>query len=57
MPAAALPLLRLLLAVDNVFGSAADVRDRFGAVPIAYQRGYLDPLGRAFRLSIRKTWQ
>jgi iron complex outermembrane recepter protein len=49
--------VRFLLAIDNLLDQAPDVRDRMGGVPLAYQRGYLDPLGRAFRLSMRKTWR
>lgn len=47
--------VRFLLAIDNLLDQAIKVRDRFGNVPLAYQRGYLDPLGRSFRFSIRKT--
>ena len=47
--------VRFLLAIDNLLDQATNVRDRFGTVPLAYQRGYLDPLGRSFRFSIRKT--
>lgn len=49
--------VRFLLAIDNLLDRAPEVRDRSGSVPLAYQRGYLDPLGRSFRFSIRKTWR
>jgi hypothetical protein len=46
---------RVSVAVDNVFDRRANVHDRLGATPLAYQRGYLDPLGRAFTIKIRKV--
>nr|WP_286771948.1 hypothetical protein [Sphingomonas sp. 66-10] len=49
--------VRFLLAIDNLFDQTTNVRDRFGDVPAAYQRGYLDALGRSFRLSVRKTFE
>ncbi|HEX2763280.1 MAG TPA: TonB-dependent receptor [Allosphingosinicella sp.] len=48
--------LRVSLAIDNLLDSRQQVRDGFGAVPLSYQPGYVDPLGRSVRLSIRKLF-
>jgi hypothetical protein len=56
--AAAAPWLngvRFLFVVDNIFDSYQRVADRVGVTPLAYQRGLIDPIGRTFRFSIRKT--
>ncbi len=47
---------RVRLSIDNLLGSVRDVRDANGAVPLQYQRGYLDPTGRAFEISLRKQF-
>jgi iron complex outermembrane receptor protein len=47
--------LRFLLAVDNLFDSWQQVQGANGQTPLAYQRGLIDPVGRTFRLSLRKT--
>lgn len=47
--------VRFLFVVDNVFDSYQRVTDPRGLTPLAYQRGLLDPIGRTFRFSIRKT--
>ncbi len=47
---------RVSLVVDNVFNQRQRVTDATGTVPIGYQPGYLDPLGRTVRLSIRKLF-
>jgi hypothetical protein len=46
--------MRVTFDVTNVFDGHVDVRDGTGAVPIPYQPGYLNPLGRAATLSLRK---
>ena len=48
--------LRLSLGVDNIFNSRQRVTDATGATPLAYQPGYLDPLGRTISLSVRKMF-
>lgn len=56
---AAMPFLkgtRVQLSINNIFNSIQDVRDESGAVPLAYQRGLVDPLGRTISLSIRKRF-
>ncbi|HYG47048.1 MAG TPA: TonB-dependent receptor [Allosphingosinicella sp.] len=48
--------MRVSLSIDNLFDARQQVRDRLGTVPLSYQPGYLDPLGRSVRLSIRKLF-
>ncbi len=48
--------LRLVLAVDNAFNEHQSVHDGNGAIPIAYQSAYLDPLGRVVHLEARKVF-
>jgi len=45
---------RISLAVTNIFNERQRVTDGTGGTPIAYLPGYLDPLGRTIRISIRK---
>jgi hypothetical protein len=47
---------RVTLAVDNLFNSRPNVRDDTGTTPLSYQPGYLDPLGRSVRISLRKMF-
>lgn len=46
--------MRVTLDVTNLFDGHIDVRDGTGAVPIPYQPGYLNPLGLAATMSLRK---
>ncbi len=46
---------RISLGVTNMFDSRQTVRDGTGATPLSYLPGYLDPLGRTVRISLRKT--
>ncbi|MEG3174680.1 TonB-dependent receptor [Sphingomonas sp. RB3P16] len=48
--------MRVAVSVDNLFDSRQRVTDATGTTPIAYQPGYLNPLGRTVRLSIRKLF-
>jgi hypothetical protein len=48
--------MRVSLSIDNLFNARQQVRDGFGTNPISYQPGYLDPLGRSVRLSVRKLF-
>jgi outer membrane receptor protein involved in Fe transport len=48
-----LRVARLGLSVDNLFDTRPRVRDAAGAVPLAYQPAYLDPLGRVVRVNFR----
>jgi hypothetical protein len=55
----AVPFLRgsrIRLGVDNIFNDIRTVRDESGAVPLRYQPGYVDPLGRTFEISFRKQF-
>jgi len=55
----AVPFLRgtrISLIVDNLFDTRVDVRDASGATPISYQPFYVDPLGRTFRITLRKLF-
>ena len=47
---------RLVLRVDNLFNDIQNVRDQTGVVPLRYQPGYLDPIGRRVQLSFRKIF-
>ena len=47
---------RITLSVDNLFDSRIQVRDETGLTPLSYQPGFVDPLGRSVRLSIRKLF-
>jgi iron complex outermembrane receptor protein len=48
--------MRVSLSIDNLLDSRQQVHDRLGATPLSYQPGYLDPLGRSVRLSVRKLF-
>jgi hypothetical protein len=48
--------LRVVLAAENVFNEHQRVQDATGAIPMAYQSAYLDPLGRVIRLELRKVF-
>jgi len=47
---------RVVLGVDNLFDQRQTVTDQNGATPISYQPGYIDPLGRTVKLTIRKLF-
>ncbi len=47
---------RLTVAFTNITDARERVRDATGATPLAYQPGYLDPVGRAFTISFRKLF-
>jgi uncharacterized membrane protein YgcG len=48
--------MRVSLSIDNLLDARQQVRDQLGTTPISFQPGYLDPLGRSVRLSIRKLF-
>ncbi len=48
--------LRLTMSVDNLFDGKPHVIDGTGQTPRSYQRDLLDPLGRTFRISVRKVF-
>lgn len=45
---------RVSIGIDNIFDQKLDVRNGLGETPLSYQPDYLDPLGRTFRISLRK---
>ncbi|MNV11353.1 hypothetical protein D3C71_1019160 [compost metagenome] len=45
---------RVSIGIDNIFDQRLDVRNGLSETPNAYQPDYLDPLGRTFRISLRK---
>ncbi|MDZ7588937.1 MAG: ABC transporter ATP-binding protein [Parasphingorhabdus sp.] len=47
---------RIALRIDNLFDDIQDVRDANGLVPLRYQPGLIDPLGRYVELSFRKRF-
>jgi hypothetical protein len=47
---------RITLAVTNLLDDRVNVRDQFGVTPLSYQPGYIDPVGRAITLSVRKLF-
>ncbi|WOF42165.1 TonB-dependent receptor plug domain-containing protein [Sphingopyxis indica] len=47
---------RLRLSIDNLFDAQRRVTDAGGAVPLSYQPGYTDPLGRYIELEWRKSF-
>ncbi len=48
--------MRVAVSVDNLFDTRQRVTDANGTTPVAYQPGYLNPLGRTVRVSIRKLF-
>lgn len=48
--------VRVSVAVDNIFNTRQKVTGPDGTVPISYQPGYVDPLGRTVSLSVRKLF-
>jgi len=47
---------RLSLGVTNLFDQRQTVRDSSGITPLAFEPGYLDPLGRVIALTVRKVF-
>ncbi|MEH6789019.1 hypothetical protein [Parasphingorhabdus sp.] len=47
---------RISLKVDNIFDDIQTVRDGGGLVPLSYQPGFLDPVGRYVEISFRKRF-
>lgn len=46
--------LRLSFSVNNLFDRRLRVTDATGATPLSYQPGYINPIGREVRVSVRK---
>lgn len=47
---------RIAFRIDNVFDDIQDVRDSDGLVPLSYQPGFIDPIGRYVEVSFRKRF-
>ena len=47
---------RIRISVDNLFNDRLNVRDEAGLVPLRYQPGFVDPLGRRLEISFRKQF-
>jgi vitamin B12 transporter len=47
---------RLRFSVDNIFDAQRKITDGSGIVPLNYQPGYIDPLGRYIELEWRKSF-
>ncbi|MEQ1726466.1 MAG: ABC transporter ATP-binding protein [Sphingopyxis sp.] len=47
---------RIRIAIDNLFADTQEVRDAGGLVPLRYQAGSLNPVGRTIEVSIRKQF-
>ena len=48
--------MMLQFTVENVLNDRINVRDRLRRVPNRFQAAYIDPLGRSFRLGLRKLF-
>jgi outer membrane receptor protein involved in Fe transport len=47
---------RLTFSIGNLFDQRIRVRDGTGAVPLSYQPAYVDPIGRTWRIGVRKLF-
>lgn len=47
---------RIAFDISNVFDSYRKVTDSNGEIPLRYQRGLIDPVGRYFEISFRKLF-
>ena len=47
---------RIALRVDNIFDDIQTVRDGSGLVPLSYQPGFVDPVGRYVEIDFRKRF-
>ena len=45
---------RIGFGVQNIFDDRVSVTSSDGQTPVNYQRDYLDPQGRVFRINLRK---
>ena len=48
--------MRVTVQVDNLFNQRQRVEDGAGVVPINFQPGLVDPLGRSVRVTVRKLF-
>ncbi|ASK86835.1 hypothetical protein [Sphingorhabdus sp. SMR4y] len=47
---------RIAFKIDNIFNDIQTVRDDSGLIPLSYQQGYLDPVGRYVEIDFRKQF-
>ncbi len=47
---------RITFRIDNIFDDIQDVRNSDGLVPLRYQPGFVDPIGRYVEVSFRKRF-
>lgn len=47
---------RIALRIDNIFDDIQDVRDSSGLIPLSYQPGFVDPIGRYIEIDFRKRF-
>jgi iron complex outermembrane recepter protein len=47
---------RIAFRVNNLFNDIQNVRDSLGGVPLRFQPGFVDPLGRTVEISFRKIF-
>ncbi|WP_417591783.1 TonB-dependent receptor plug domain-containing protein [Parasphingorhabdus sp.] len=47
---------RIALKMDNIFNDIQTVRDDSGLIPLSYQSGYVDPVGRYVEIDFRKRF-
>ena len=47
---------RIALKMDNVFDDIQNVRDNNGLIPLSYQAGFVDPVGRYVEIDFRKRF-
>lgn len=47
---------RIAFRIDNIFDDIQDVRDSDGLIPLSYQPGFVDPIGRYVEVSFRKRF-
>ena len=47
---------RISVEFNNLFDQRIEVRDANGLMPLSYQPGYVDPIGRSVTFTIRKLF-
>jgi len=47
---------RIALKVDNIFNDIQTIRDGNGLIPLSYQQGFVDPVGRYVEIDFRKRF-
>ena len=47
---------RIAFKIDNIFNDIQTVRDDSGLVPLSYQPGFVDPVGRYVEIDFRKRF-